>query len=233
MAIKSYTVEIDFKSDVEESLSRRVQPVNAEILHRVIAYDCNNRPIIDCKSDADRPMTQLANRLSAVHIATMILSMDSQADEHDCEDKPSEELFQAVSVAELMGMRLISVRNDLLGLACLGTLNGDIAAQKLAARYFFTNFWAEFTGEVLSEYRLEPVSKKKSKVLLTPPDMQELKLKTESSSKEQRQQWRKHEDLVNVIESEKRMLLVQDDEHQEAPSPVAGKHVTAAGLQRE
>ena len=63
--------------------------------------------------------------------------------------------------------------------------------------------------------------------------MQELKLKTESSSKEQRQQWRKHEDLVNVIESEKRMLLVQDDEHQEAPSPVAGKHVATAGLQRE
>ena len=77
MAIKSYNIDIDFKSDVEESLAKRVQPVNADILHRVIAYDCNNRPIIDCKSDSDRPMTQLANRLNARHIATMILSMDS------------------------------------------------------------------------------------------------------------------------------------------------------------
>jgi len=46
-------------------------------------------------------------------------------------------------------MRLIVVSNWLVGVACLASKTGDFAAQDLAARYYLTQFWSEFTIEVL------------------------------------------------------------------------------------
>ena len=55
-------------------------------------------------------------------------------------------------MSDLFNLRLIVVWNDLLGLACLAPNHGDLNAQKLAVRYYFSNFWAEFTREVLAEF---------------------------------------------------------------------------------
>lgn len=50
-------------------------------------------------------------------------------------------------------MKLIVVWNKLLGLVSLAPSQGDLNAQKLAARYYFSNFWAEFSSDVLSEFQ--------------------------------------------------------------------------------
>jgi len=53
-------------------------------------------------------------------------------------------------------MRLIIVANWLVSLACLCAKRPELVeAQRLAARYFFTQFWAEFTIEVLQDFSFE------------------------------------------------------------------------------
>lgn len=49
-------------------------------------------------------------------------------------------------------MRLIVISNWLFGVACLAPETGESSAQDLAARYFFTQFWGEFTIEVLQDF---------------------------------------------------------------------------------
>ena len=56
---------------------------------------------------------------------------------------------------------MIIVSNWLLGAACLASKEGDFTAQKLAARYYFTQFWAEFTVEVLHDFQVEDIEHRK------------------------------------------------------------------------
>ena len=67
-------------------------------------------------------------------------------------DKLRKEAFQNLQVSDFFGMRMLVVSNWLLGVACLASKEEDLTAQKLAARYYFTQFWAEFTVEVLHEF---------------------------------------------------------------------------------
>ena len=62
-------------------------------------------------------------------------------------------------------MRLIVISNWLFGVACLASRSGDTAAQQLASRYYFSQFWAEFTIEVLQEFQMEDIEHRK-KVLI-------------------------------------------------------------------
>ena len=58
-------------------------------------------------------------------------------------------------------MRLIVISNWLFGVACLGSRLGDKAAQDLASRYYFSQFWAEFTIEVLQTFQEEDIDYRK------------------------------------------------------------------------
>ena len=57
---------------------------------------------------------------------------------------------------------MIVIYNYLIGCACLCSKDGDKYAQELAGRYFFTQFWAEFTIEVLTEFHKHDASFKKA-----------------------------------------------------------------------
>ena len=59
---------------------------------------------------------------------------------------------------------MIIVSNWLLGVACLASKEGDFTAQKLAARYYFTQFWAEFTVEVLHDFQVDDIEHRKHRV---------------------------------------------------------------------
>ena len=72
-------------------------------------------------------------------------------------DKPKPEMFQNIAVTDFFGMRMLIVSNWLIGVACLGSKLEDQMAQELAARYFLTQFWAEFTIEVLQDFQMEDV----------------------------------------------------------------------------
>ena len=76
-------------------------------------------------------------------------------------DKLRKEAFQNLLFAEFFGMRMIIVSNWLLSAACLASKEGDFTAQKLAARYYFTQFWAEFTVEVLHDFQVEDIEHRK------------------------------------------------------------------------
>ena len=54
-------------------------------------------------------------------------------------------------------MRLHIVYNWLIGAACLASADGEEKAQILAARYYLTQFWREFSIEVLHEFQIEDV----------------------------------------------------------------------------
>ena len=69
------------------------------------------------------------------------------------------------------------VSNWLFAVACLASPSGDITAQKLAARYFFSQFWAEFTIEVLQDFHDEDVAYRKELAAIqagAPPDLKKL-----------------------------------------------------------
>ena len=76
-------------------------------------------------------------------------------------DKLRKEAFQNLLECDFFGMRMIIVSNWLLGAACLASKEGDFTAQKLAARYYFTQFWAEFTVEVLHDFQVEDTEHRK------------------------------------------------------------------------
>lgn len=64
-------------------------------------------------------------------------------------DKLPKEKFQSILTSDFFGMRMIVVSNWLLGVACLASQTGCQSVQQLAARYYFSQFWAEFSIEVL------------------------------------------------------------------------------------
>ena len=79
-------------------------------------------------------------------------------------DKPKPELYQNLLVTDFFGMRMIIVYNWLIGVACLGSKTEDQSAQELAARYFLTQFWAEFTIEVLQDFQMDDVEYRRQRV---------------------------------------------------------------------
>ena len=161
MESKTLKVQIDLKSEVEERLSKRITGISTtDVLHRVTVFNCDGDEIIDCRiEDASSHMGRLAAKLNANHIVKIANSLSSQitsttSSEFPEKDAGDEELFQNVLVTIVFGFRLIIIRNKLLGIACLSPILGDLNAQKLAARYYFSNFWAEFTVEVLQEFKM-------------------------------------------------------------------------------
>ena len=68
-------------------------------------------------------------------------------------------------------MRIIVVSNWLLGVACLASRDGDFTAQKLAARYYFTQFWSEFTVEVLHDFNVEDIEHRRQCAYVNEEDL--------------------------------------------------------------
>jgi hypothetical protein len=61
----------------------------------------------------------------------------------------------------LFNLSIQIVYNDVLGVATLASLDENTdkenAPQLLATRYFFSQFWCEFTAEVLREFLQEDI----------------------------------------------------------------------------
>ena len=71
------------------------------------------------------------------------------------ESKPRKEAFQTMIKVEMFGLRLVIINNWYIGVLALCSLTGDIGAQELAARYYLTQFWAEYTIDVLYDFNNE------------------------------------------------------------------------------
>ena len=58
----------------------------------------------------------------------------------------------------MFGLRFLIINNWYIGVLALCSQAGDIDAQELAARYFLTQFWAEYTIDVLYEFNSEDMT---------------------------------------------------------------------------
>jgi hypothetical protein len=56
---------------------------------------------------------------------------------------------------ELLGLRMTIVNNWYFGVVSLSSLKQDKVPALLATRYFFAQFWTEFSRDVLQEFYYE------------------------------------------------------------------------------
>lgn len=119
--------------------------------------------MIDIK-DEQIEGSRFANRFKADHISQIASTVMTHNRRQDIKgEKPRREQFQNLEEVDFFGMRMIVVYNWLVGVACLCSKRLELYdVQVLAARYYFTQLWGEFTIEVLQDFQYEDVQYRKA-----------------------------------------------------------------------
>lgn len=125
----------------------------------------NRTCLIDCKNELIEG-SRFANRFSADHITTQAFLIATHNRRIEQESgRPRKEQFQNIIVGDFFGLRLIVCTNWLIGVACLGSRDQELLkAQELAARYYLSQFWAEFSIEVLHDFAIEDQEYRRQKI---------------------------------------------------------------------
>ena len=168
------TVFLSIFSEIAPNIKKGVITLKENFIHRVLVFSISGTYIVDLKDNVS-PAAKISSRLLPDYLAdflsTMVKMTQRKLSRHypnaeniensDPEVFKAKDSFMNNLSLTLFNLTVQVVYNDVMAVATFSSIPECVDVRKdsqlLATKYFFSQFWCEFTSEVLIEFFHEDV----------------------------------------------------------------------------